>query len=44
MKTQINDSIKNQYCINNKVKLVRISYLDFDKINSNYLIERLGDL
>lgn len=44
IKTQINDSIKNQYCEDNKIKLIRISYLDFDKINSDYLIERLGDL
>lgn len=44
IKTQTNDSIKNQYCTDNKIKLIRISYLDFNKINSSYLMERLGDL
>jgi len=31
-KTQINDTIKTAYCMNNNIKLIRISYLDFDNI------------
>lgn len=27
------DSIKNQYCKNNNIKIIRISYKDYDKIN-----------
>lgn len=27
-----NDSIKNEYCKNNNIKLIRISYLDYDNI------------
>jgi Zn finger protein HypA/HybF involved in hydrogenase expression len=30
--TQINDNIKNNYCKNNNIKLIRISYKDFKKI------------
>ena len=28
------DDIKNLYCFENKIKLIRISYLDVDKIYS----------
>ena len=30
-KNQENDKIKNQYCKNNNIKLVRIPYWDFEK-------------
>lgn len=32
--TKINDEIKNIYCINNNIMLIRIPYLDFDNIDS----------
>ena len=31
---KINDNIKNEFCQNNKIKLLRISYKDFNKIES----------
>lgn len=40
--TQHNDQIKNQYCINNNIKLLRIPYWDFDNINvilDKYLLQ-----
>jgi hypothetical protein len=30
--TQLRDSIKTQYCIDNGIKLLRIPYTDFDNI------------
>ena len=33
-KTQINDEIKNNYCKNNDIRLIRISYKDFQNIES----------
>lgn len=35
------DEIKNQYCKQNKIKLIRIPYTDFEKINKEYLLERI---
>lgn len=35
---QIKDNIKNQYCKNNNIKLIRIPYWDIDKINEKYLM------
>lgn len=35
------DDIKNDYCKKHKIDLVRISYLDFDKINEEYLSEMI---
>ncbi len=32
-KTQENDQIKTQYCLNNNIKLIRISYLEIKQIN-----------
>ena len=34
---QYRDSIKNQYCINNNIGLIRIPYWDYDKIDKQYL-------
>lgn len=31
-KTKINDNIKDEFCKNNSIKLIRIPYYDFDKI------------
>lgn len=38
------DQNKNQYCIQNNLSLIRIPYYDFDKINWNYLIEKMPKL
>lgn len=35
------DYIKNQYCENNNIKLIRIPYWDYDNLNETYLIERI---
>lgn len=35
---QRNDKIKNQYCYNNNIKLIRIPYWDYDKLNEEYLM------
>lgn len=32
LKTQLNDSIKNEYCKSNNIPLIRIPYWDFDRI------------
>lgn len=37
------DGIRNQYCIQNNILLIRIPYTDFDKININYILDRIGD-
>lgn len=36
-----NDNIKNQYCSDNNINLIRIPYTDFNKINKKYLLERV---
>ena len=35
------DNIKNQYCINNHIKLIRIPYTDFKLINKEYLLNKI---
>lgn len=40
---QKRDSIKNQYCQDNKIPLIRIPYTDYDKIDMNYLKERIDE-
>lgn len=35
--TQYHDNFKNSWCYYNNLKLIRIPYKDFDKIDSNYL-------
>lgn len=37
-KRQRNDEIKNQYCKDNNIKLIRIPYWDYDKLNEEYLL------
>lgn len=38
---QQNDKIKNQYAIDHNIKLIRIPYTDYDKINYNYIIDKI---
>lgn len=33
------DNLKREYCIKNEIKLIEISYLDYDKINLKFLEE-----
>ena len=35
------DQMKKEYCLKNNIKLVEISYKDFDKIDKNYLMEKI---
>lgn len=35
------DSVKNQYCEEHNIKLIRIPYWEYDKINKKYLLERI---
>lgn len=41
-KTQKRDQIKNQYCEQHNIKLIRISYKNFDKLSYQYLIDLLN--
>lgn len=40
-RTQLLDSIKNEYCKNNNIKLIRIPFTDFDKIDIEYLLKNI---
>lgn len=37
------EDIKNKFCAENNILLVRIPYTDYDKINSEYIFERISD-
>lgn len=39
---QYRDNIKNEFCKNNDINLLRISYLDYNKIDADYLRKALG--
>ena len=39
---QHRDSIKNNFCQENKIKLIRIPYYDLDKIDKQYLLHKIG--
>ena len=38
---QYRDEIKNQYCKEKGIKLIRIPYWDYDKIDTNYLLNKI---
>lgn len=40
---QYKDDIKNQYCKNNNINLIRIPYWDFDKLNEEYLLSLISN-
>jgi hypothetical protein len=40
---QYRDNIKNKFCKDNNIRLVRIPYTDFNKIDINYILNRIGD-
>ena len=39
--TQYRDSIKNKFCKNNAINLIRIPYTDYDKIDEQYILNIL---
>jgi len=39
---QKRDNIKNKYCQDNNIKLIRIPYWDKDKINKKYILTKIG--
>lgn len=41
---QYRDNLKNQYCINNNINLIRIPYTDFNSIDKKYILEVLNGL
>lgn len=40
---QYRDNIKNKFCKDNNIRLVRIPYTDFNKIDTDYILNRIGD-
>ena len=40
---QYKDNIKNKYCKNNNIRLIRIPYWDYDKIDTKYIKELLNE-
>ena len=38
------DQIKNNYCKENGICLIRIPYTNFDKLNKEYLLERINNV
>lgn len=43
-RTQKNDIIKNKYAKENNIPLIRIPYFDYDKLNYQYIEERIKNL
>lgn len=43
IKRQQHDNIKNQYCKDNNIKLIRIPYWDYDKLNEEYLLKLINE-
>lgn len=41
---QERDAIKDKYCKDKNIKLIRIKYTDFNKMNNNYILERLKNV
>lgn len=41
---QENDRRKNEYCLNNNIKLIRIPYTDLQNITWEYLIEKMPEI
>ena len=40
---QYRDSIKNQYCKDNNIKLIRIPYTDYNLLNEKYLLDKINE-
>lgn len=39
----INDNLKREYCKKNNIKLVEIRYDDYDKINAQYILDKINN-
>jgi hypothetical protein len=39
--TQYRDNIKNNFCKENNIKLIRIPYTEYNKINNNFILKLL---
>ena len=44
IKTQNRDKKKNEYCLKNNIPLIRIPYTDLDKLDYNYLLDRISEV
>ena len=38
------DQIKKQYCQDNNIPLIEIPYTDYNLLNKNYILQKVGDL
>jgi hypothetical protein len=38
----MHDKIKNEYCLKNNIKLIRIPYFDYNKLTKEYLAELMA--
>lgn len=41
LKTQTRDKIKNEFCANNNIRLIRIPFYEFNEIDEQYLIDKI---
>lgn len=44
LKTQEHDKIKNDFCQNNAISLIRIPYWDFDILSEKYILDKLKNI
>lgn len=42
-KNKYRDDVKNQYCKKNNIKLIRIPYWDYDKLNTDFLLQKIKE-
>lgn len=40
---QQRDQFKNEYCLKNNISLIRIPYTDYNKLNAEYILERIKE-
>lgn len=39
---QLHDKMKDDYCLKNNIKLIRVSYFEYKNLNEKYILEKLG--
>lgn len=44
MPIRYRDQIKKQYCQDNNISLIEIPYTDYNILNKNYILQKVGDL
>lgn len=42
--THYRDTVKNKYCQENRISLIRIPYTDFNRLNKNYILSKLKEV